>query len=51
MWYQNLWLKKTVVFLLAAVIYMHVLPAVVQAAVGTFAVGWMLVDIVDKIFN
>ena len=51
MWYQNLWLKKTVVFLLAAVIYVAVLPTVVQSALGTFAVGWMLVDIVDKIFN
>jgi hypothetical protein len=51
MWYQNLWLKKTVVFLLAAVIYVAVLPAAVQSALGTFAVGWMLVEIVDKIFN
>lgn len=51
MWYQNLWLKKTIVFLLAAVIYVAILPAVVQSALGTFAVGWMLVDIVDKIFN
>ena len=51
MWYQNLWLKKIAVFLLAAIVYVAVLPGAVQSALGTFAVGWMLVDIVDKVFN
>jgi len=51
MWYQNLWLKKTIVFLLALLVYVFVLPSIAQQALGCFAVGWMLVDISDKIFN
>lgn len=49
--FTNVWFKKTIVFLLALVVYLFVLPAGVQQALGCFAVGWMLVDIVDKFFN
>ena len=51
MWYQNIWLKKTVVFLLAATIYVALIPAAVQSAIGFFAVGWVMVDVIDKLFN
>lgn len=47
MWYQNLWLKKIAVFTLALGVYLFALPATVQQAIGCFAVGWMLVDLVD----
>lgn len=49
--FANVWLKKTIVFVLALLVYLFVLPAGVQQALGCFAVGWMLVDIVDKVFN
>jgi hypothetical protein len=51
MWYSTIWLKKISIFLLAAIVYVALLPATVQSALGTFAVGWMLVDIVDKFFD
>jgi len=50
MWYQNLWLKKTALFLVLGALYL-LLPANVQQMIGCFAVGWMLVDVADKIFN
>lgn len=49
--FQNIWLKKTLVFALALAVYIFALPATAQQALGCFAVGWMLVDIVDKVFN
>ena len=49
--FTNMWLKKTLVFILALVVYLFALPANVQEALGCFAVGWMLVDIVDKVFD
>jgi hypothetical protein len=51
MWYQNIWLKKTAVFALALVVYLFALPEAIQSGLGCFAVGWMLVDIIDKVFN
>jgi len=50
MWYQNIWVKKTVLFLVLAVLY-TLLPTTIQQLVGCFAVGWMFVDIADKVFN
>jgi hypothetical protein len=50
MWYQNIWLKKTVVFAALAVLY-TLLPSEVKVLVGSFAVGWMLVDITGKVFD
>lgn len=50
MWYQNIWTKKIGLFLALAVLY-ALLPENIRQVVGCFAVGWMLVDISDKIFN
>ena len=50
MWHQNLWLKKTVVFLALAVLYM-LLPLEIRTLVGSFAVGWMSVDVTSKVFD
>ena len=50
MWYRNLWLKKTVVFLALAVLY-TLLPLEIRTLVGSFAVGWMLVDVTSKVFD
>ena len=50
MWYQNLWLKKMFLFAVLVVLY-TLLPLDIQRLIGCFAVGWMLVDITDKIFN
>jgi Na+-transporting methylmalonyl-CoA/oxaloacetate decarboxylase beta subunit len=50
MWYQNIWLKKTVVFVVLAILY-TLLPPEAKGLVGSFAVGWMLVDITGKVFD
>jgi len=50
MWYQNIWTKKIGLFLVLALLY-SLLPATIQQLVGCFAVGWMFVDIADKVFN
>ena len=50
MWYQNIWLKKTVVFVVLAILY-TLLPPEAKGLVGSFAVGWMLVDITSKVFD
>jgi hypothetical protein len=48
MWNQKIWVQKTVLFLLAILIYLALLPTAVQTALGTFAVGWMLSDIINN---
>ena len=48
MWNQRTWMLKTTLLLLAFVIYIFLLPTEVQMALGTFAVGWMLVDVINK---
>ena len=50
MW-QRTWMLKTVLLLLAFVIYITFLPKTVQMALGTFATGWMLVDIIDLLIK
>jgi hypothetical protein len=50
MWYQNIWLKKTGLFLALAVLY-ALSPVNVQQLIGCFATGWLFVDISSKIFD
>lgn len=50
MW-QRTWMLKTVLLLLAFVIYIAFLPKAVQIALGTFATGWMLVDIINTLIK
>jgi hypothetical protein len=50
MWYRNLWLKKTMVFAVLVILY-TLLPNEIRVLVGSFAVGWMLVDITGKVFD
>ena len=50
MW-QRTWVLKTVLLLLAFIIYITFLPKEVQIALGTFATGWMLVDIIDLLIK
>lgn len=46
----NSWYKKIALFLALAVLY-AILPQAIQQLIGCFAVGWMLVDISDKVFD
>ena len=50
MYFHPTWTKKICLFLALAILY-ALLPANIQQLIGCFAVGWMLVDISDKIFN
>ena len=51
MWNNRTWVLKTVLLLLAFIIYIAFLPKEVQVALGTFATGWMLVDIINKLIK
>jgi hypothetical protein len=51
MWHDRSRVLRTIFFLLAAVVYLAFLPIAVQSAIGSFAVGWMMVDITSKIFD
>ena len=45
------WMLKTVLLLLAFIIYIAFLPKDIQMALGTFATGWMLVDVINKLIK
>jgi hypothetical protein len=51
MWNDRTWVLRTIFFLLAIVIYITFLPKEVQTALGTFAVGWMMVDIINLLIK
>ena len=51
MWNNRTWMLKTTLLLLAFIIYVTFLPKEVQTALGTFAVGWMLVDIINLLIK
>ena len=51
MWNDRTWMLRTSLFLLAIIIYLAFLPTVVQTALGTFAVGWMMVDVINLIIK
>jgi hypothetical protein len=51
MWNDRTWVLRTVLFLLAVIIYLAFLPTAVRTALGTFAVGWMMVDVINLIIK
>jgi hypothetical protein len=51
MWNDRTWVLRTVLFLLAVIIYLAFLPMAVRTALGTFAVGWMMVDVINLIIK
>ena len=50
MYFHPTWTKKILFFLALAVLYV-LLPKDISQVVGCFAVGWMLVDLADKLFD
>jgi hypothetical protein len=51
MWNDRTWMLRTSLFLLAIIIYLAFLPTAVRTALGTFAVGWMMVDVINLIIK
>ena len=50
MYFHPSWVKKIGLFCLLGLLYL-LLPEYAQKLVGCFAVGWMFVDISEKVFN
>ena len=48
MYFHPTWIKKICLFLALAILY-ALLPENIQKLIGCFAVGWMLVEIADKV--
>ena len=51
MWNDGSLMLRITLLLLAVIIYLAFLPIAVQSVIGSFAVGWMMVDITSKIFD
>jgi len=51
MWNNGSLMLRITLLLLAFITYLVFLPTVVQTALGTFAVGWMMVDVINLIIK